>query len=371
MTLPQYQVQLLSPYTADVLAIFDSAFFYDIRYSRVLNDVGALAFTLPWRADFPNIFVLDAFLEVQRANPLTGALAREDTYLCRLTHRYRDESEERYVVGALSLNHLLQRRIIDPDDDPLQAGGYSTKAGAADTVMREYAMEQIGPSASADRRMPGLSISSVAGLATNCGARLRHEVLLNVLQDFSVRGETDFQINRQTGTALELFVGTMGTNKSQTANYPGGAFVMLNPARGNLRNPSLKFDRKEERNFCYALGQGQGEKRIVIKVIGDGTGDSPYNRIEFTQDIRNVEKGDALGIYTAAQAALWNAKPKIEFEFEPSESAPGNQYRFDWDLGDIVTVAWENQRQDLRIAGVELNITSTGEDIKITLEPPH
>lgn len=369
MPLPDYQVQVRDTASGDIQAIFEQSQFYDLRYSRVLNDVGRLAFTLPHMEGQAALFPLDTFIEIYRRNTVSGDFDKEETYLSRLTHRFVEDNEEKFIVGSVSLNHLLLRRIVDPDDDPLQAGGYSTKAGAADTVIREYAMQQIGPDASIARQMPGLTIGSITGTGINVGARLRHENLLEALADLSVRGEMDFQINRTTGAAMEMAIQRIGIDRTQTTNYPFSRFTLFTPKRGNLRNPSLKQDRHDEKNFCYALGQGQGDKRTLLKVIGAGTADSPFNRIEFVEDIRNVEKGDSVGLLTAAYAVLREKRGSIEFEFEPNEAAPGAIYHEDFDIGDLITVAWDDVQQDLRLFEVEIAISASGEQIKLRLEP--
>src|SRR5687768_5245196 len=144
MPLPDYQLTVIHPSTGQPLTVITGSGIDDLVYSKVLNNIGALAMTLPEGHDWSSIFVLDSLIEVARTSPLTGTLQTEETYLTRLTHRFREGDEELYVVGGLSLNHLLARRVIDPDDDPLAAGGYSTKAGPADDVMRAYAREQCG-----------------------------------------------------------------------------------------------------------------------------------------------------------------------------------------------------------------------------------
>lgn len=369
MALPDYLVHVLSNSDGSTQAIYSADQFYDLRYSRVLNDVGRVAFTLPRMAGQTELFALDSFVEVYRRNPVTDEFDREDTYLSRLTHRFVENNEERYIVGGVSINHLLLRRIVDPDDDPGVAGGYSTKAGAADTVIREYALQQIGPDASSARRMPGLSIGTSSGVGLPVGARLRHENLLDALKDLGVRGEMDFQIRRTSGAAMEMDIQRTGVDRTQATNYPSVPFTLFTPNRGNLRNPSLKIDRQEEQNFCYALGQGQGTRRTLLKVPGEGVTDSPFNRIEFVEDVRNAAKGDSLSLLTTAFAVLRENRGAIEFEFEPNESAPGAVYRQDFDLGDLITVAWDGTEQDLRMAEIEISLNQEGEQVKLSMEP--
>lgn len=367
--LPDYQFTIRNPVDGSVRVVLDGSAFDDVKYSRALNDVGIFAGTLPSDPDWPDVFTLDALIDVERTSPLTGFLQLEDTYLTRLTHRYREGDQERFVVGALSLNHLLARRIVDPADDPLAAGGYSTKAGPADDILVAYANEQCGASASAIRQFPNFSVAVSTSVGSTAGRRLRYENLLEVFQDVCNQSNVDFIVSRLSASNLRLTVLPIGTDKTRSRNYPLAPFVELNPNRGNLSDPSMLLDRKKEQNYVYALGQGPGENRILTKLQGEGNNDSPYNRIEFTADIRTAERGDSQTIITGARAALYDKNPKLEFTFKPTGAEPGNIYRLDWDVGDTVTCAWDDVALDLRVREVEITLDDSGETISPRLEP--
>lgn len=371
MSLPNYQITVIDPTTGQTLKIYEAAAFYDLRFERALNGVGALVMTLPATDDVSSVFVLDALVVIARTSPVSGALQTEDTYLTRYTQRVRVGNDERFAVGGLSLNHLLQRRVVDPADDPLAAGGYSTKAGPSDTIMRAYAREQMGDLASTARQVPNFTVGEVLTVGTPIGKRLRYENLLTVMQDMANQGAMDFLIHWITNNTLRLTIEPIGTDKTRSRNYPFGPFVQLDPLRGNLTSPSLTIDRKKEGNYCYALGQGPGEQRTVLQLGGNGQADSPYNRMEFMQDARSAERGNSLALLTSARDALRTNQPKREFSFTPTGQEPGNTYRLDWDLGDRITAVWGDQWVDLRIRNVEIRLTSVGlgEEITVKVEP--
>lgn len=370
MTLPDYQVVCLDPVSGKVLRMFGASSFYQLRYSRAWNGIGALAMTLPMTdVDTSIMNLVDMMIEIRRTSPITGQLQAEETYLARSWQRYRQGDDERYTIGALSLNHLLARRLVDPDDDPAEAGGYSTKAGAADTVLYQYALEQIGLGARVERQMPGLNIAGVSGAGINVGYRLAYDNLLQVFQETGKSATLDFQIKRTSGAQMQLNIGTLTVNRTQTANYPNTPFVLLNPQRGNLSNPSLTRDRKSEGNFVYVRGKGQGTARVLLKFWDGGAiNASPFNRIEFTQDARNVEKGDALGILTDAANSIKERQQFIQFEFQPLGTEAGNIYRQNWDVGDRITAAWGSDSVDVRITEAEITVDSGGENLSITTE---
>lgn len=367
--LPDYQLTVYSPLDGSVRTVLSGEAFDDLKYSRALNDIGIFAMTLPSRPDWPSIFTLDSLIEIERTSPVTGRLEVEETYLTRLTHRFREGDEERFVVGGLSLNHLLARRLVDPDDDPLAAGGYSTKDGPADDILHDYADEQCGSLASVARMFPNFSVAPSNSVGLAAGRRLRYENLFEVFQDVCNQSNVDFITTRLTGNTLRLTITPIGVDRSQSRNYPGAPFVELNPLRGNLSDPSLLFDRKKEQNFVYALGQGPGEQRIVSKLSGLGLGDSPYNRIEFTADIRQAERGDSQTIATGARAALYDKQAKKEFTFKPDGTKPGAIYRQDYEIGDILTCVWDDENIDLRVRGVEISLSPDEEDISLVIEP--
>lgn len=368
MALPSYQLKVYNITTGDLMKVYDPAGFHTMRYSRALNGVGSLVVVFDSIDGLLDTFPLDTLIDVERTSPVTGDLAREETFLVRMWHRFREGDTERLIIGGQSLNHLLARRIIDPDDDPLAAGGYSTKSGAADAIMREYALEQAGASASAERQFPNLTVNTVSGSAQNAGRRLRHETLLEIMTDLGDQGGTDFIIDRTSANNLALTIAPIGDDLTKSRNYPFAPFVLINPLRGNIIDPSLKSERKDEQNFIYALGKGPGESRIVLKQAGDGVGDSPLNRVEFTKDVRVPERGNTLQIQTEMKDALAEVAAETELTFNLSGHEVGSVYRLNWEVGDKITAQWDTVDVDVRVTGVEIDISASGENLSVTTE---
>lgn len=368
MSLPNYQIVVLDT-SGSVRRIYDTATFYELTYSRVYNGVGRFAVTFPANAVPDDTFTLDCFVEIYRESPATSELTREQTYLTRVLHRYREDDVDKFTAGGVSLEHLLARRIIDPSDDPAAAGGgYSTKAGPADAVIREYVREQAGPLSSAARRIPNFDVVPVAGIGEGVGDRLRFENLLDVVQKLATRAEIGFVVERISGNQLEMRVGLLTTDRRVDTNYPFTASTLFDPKRGNLRDPSLRIDAIDQKNYLYLQGQGQGSNRIVLQFPGNGLIDSPYNRLEFVSDARNIEKGSASGLITQGAALLQENLPKTEFDFEIDGTTPGATYRLDFDVGDLVTGQWDEFTEDLRITSVEIALNAGGESLTISTE---
>lgn len=369
MALADYQISVINVTTGRVEIIFDPTTFVSVRYSRKINDIGAFVAVLPYTTEYYAAFGWDNYVEIKRTDPDTGDLVLEETYLVRAKHRYREGNIEQIVVGGLSLNHLLARRIIDPDDDPTATDGYSVKSGAADTVMRGYVREQAGDLASVDRAFPQLTVAAVAGTGVSINKSFRYDNLFNAMQEMAAGSGIDFRIERIDFNFTQVVIGAFGVDRTRTTNEPQALpWLGLSPVRGNLQEPSLNIDRTEEKNYVYVLGQGQGEERIVVKAYTSDVTLSPYNRIEFSKDQRNVGKLDIAGLQTSATTQLNSNQAVNDFTFKPIVGNAGSVYRSDWDIGDKATVIWDDVEMDLRIAGIEIEIDETGETFDVNVE---
>lgn len=369
----QYQVAIIDPVTGLTQAIFDPTSFYELRYSRKLNDIGVVAFTVPSTDQTRALFSLDTMIEVYRTDPsnATRQMQIEETYLTRLTHRFREGDEEKFLVGGFSLNHLLKRRLIDPAEDSSSAiTGYSSKSGPADVVIQAYCYQQMGAGASLVRQVPNLSFGQISGVGLTVSGNFRYTELFQETYDLAIAGRVDFIIQRSNLNQLVMYIQPIGSDKSMKNNYPIRPWVGLSPIRGNLSNPSFMIDRQEERTFIYALGQGQGDQRALFTMAAAGYSDSVYNRWELFLDARTNDKSDTTGLISNAVAELFKYQPKKSFSYRLQGGEGGNVYRVDWDLGDLVTAFWDETLVDLRVWGVEVAVSEQGEEISIDTRLP-
>ena len=369
-TLANYQVLIASPVDGTTLAVLDASAFNEIKYQRVLNGIAECSLTLPSTSPYADFLApVDTFIEIYRTNPLKPTtLIKEETFFQRSYDRLRQQNDDLLVVGGKSLNYLLDGRVIDPDDDPLSAGGYSTQAGKADDVLLYYANYNIGPLASTPRQIQGLTLAPSQQAGLPVGARLRHDSLLKTFQDLGFRGGVDFIIERTFLNNLLLTILPMGRDLRMSTNYPFAPFVLADPDRGNLTDPNFTLDNKATGNFIYSTGQGQPPNQIVVKMAGDSVNDSPYARREFVNSANNIDKTDPLGQLTSAQIELRNRRPIKSFTFTPLSTQPGTTYRVDLDVADYITAKWGNVTENLRVSQVDIDVTSGGEQIAITVQ---
>lgn len=376
MTYSAHEILIISPTTGGVLKILSPSQVDEFKYSRVINDVGVFAMVFRGREQVEEVYSLfttDTLVEVYRDDQTQSLshMVKENTYLTRKRERYIDDDGiDMFIVGGVDLNDFLNRRIVDPNDDSVQPnGGYATKSGAADTVLRDYIREQAGELASSLRITPGLDVPAVPGIGTAIGKRLRHDILLEVVRDVANSTNIDFSISRITDLSFEVFIGQLGTDRTYNTNKTSRRYVVFSPNRGNLLNPRYSIDETEEVTYLYVLGPGQGTNRTQLELSNNArVNASPYNRIERVKDARDTQPGQAVQLLTEGRLELIDQAVKIEFNANISAQLGGTKYRIDWVLGDRVTIAWGNQRDDVRIIGIEITLTGTGEQLVIKIE---
>jgi regulation of enolase protein 1 (concanavalin A-like superfamily) len=367
---PLYRVDILDRHTGQLLHRLDTTVIKTLKYERVINDIGMFQLTLPLdHAAAEALQVRDQFVEVYRF-PDPATPHREGTFQVQYFKKYIDDHHQGWlIVSGFSLAFLLTKRQIDPRNDPLSAGGYSTKDGPADAVMVSYVQEQAGADAAAIAQIPNFTVTPAAGLGNAVGRRLQWKPLLDELQTLAAQGGVDFWLERGRGTTLVFKTGIIGTDRSKSSNYPLHPFILFEPRRGNLVAPSLTRDWKKAKNHIYLLGRAsgvEGDVRDIYEQSSAAIHDSPYSFAAIAQDARHIEDGDATQYLTQAMDELKKHQAATAFGFKLDRAS--EQYRTLWNLGDRVSVAWDGFAQDMRITGIEVRLDARGESLVPTLE---
>lgn len=369
MGFAKYQIQFLNPADDSIIMFMVQSQPYRLKYEQVLNGVGALTLELPHvGTDYFSMLPLDTLIMIQRILDGSVTVTNDAFYLLRSITRLRVEGDERWVIGGLSLNHLLSRRIIVPEDDPINSGGYVTRNGAADDVITAYVQYQCTSAVqvNAIRAIPDLTVAVSGSIGNSIGRRLRYENLLKEIRDMAKVGYVDFEITRTLdGTGAMVFsCGRIGEDKSVEGNGVLGPYTVLTPDRGNLQSPQYMIDRSKESTIAYTLGEGESTNRPVYVLSSGRENDSIYNRIENLVEVRTNQTGSVTEILTQGQQSLIEHKPQRELKFEIIPDSSGARYRQDLDLGDIVTAKWDSIERTVRIQKIAVSIGDDGEEIK-------
>ena len=345
-----------------------------LEYSRELNEVGTFSMALigeqaEWVWANMNLPIgLDYFVEIYRLNPMTFEYEKDDTYFTRFVNPYHtDDGTFFIVVGGFSLNRLLMYRLIVPDEDPIGAGGYVTDAGKAGKVIARLVEAHLGNMASSKRQITNL-ITDYDGTGELAGGRWRFDNLHEICKELANAGGVRFNIEHTGEARLVMRIGTWYHDKTLTTNFPGKPYALFSRQRGNLNEPSLILDYKEEKNVVYLRGSGNEDNQVIIVQEAVRMDNSPYNRIEFEQTSdRDDERESPTIMLTQAKDALVENAPKIEFTF-PVQDLPGTLYKVDYDLGDKVSAIWGEFKNDLVVSSINLSIQEGEETLNVSVE---
>lgn len=363
-----YQIQLIAT-DGSQLDLLSMTRIISLNYSKILNDIGEFTLIVDASDAIKEHFNrLDMLVNIWRRNVPMGDFELDASYLTRFWSRFEseDDNEEYIIFSGKSLEHLLFRRLIVPEDDPVNAGGFVTRNEPADTLMRNFVLYQcVTPAFNGVRTLPNLSAAAVAGSFLVNFQRRSYDNLLDILQeiaqseqitplDFRIVFAGDPELSTMT---LEFQAATIGTDRTKTNNYPTGQYLLFDPRRGNLISPAITIDRKDEKTFAYVAGQGLEDERVIFPVLNaQPASESIWNRIETITDARNNEEGDVDGYLSAGIDALNDQKEKVNFEFTPDLNSPSARYNADWFLGDFVTAQYADFIEDVRIKRVTIDI---------------
>lgn len=380
MSLPfaaEYQIAVTDPTTGTQVDLITHPRILDLQYSVMLDDVGRLTLTVDANdAVVDYAMTRDLMLDVYRRNTADGSLEYECGYFLDNSDlsEINDNGDERLVIGAASYDDLLRRRRVLPVDDPLNLGlalEFSTKSGDAAVVMLEYLRNQItNPYTNSDRELSNVIILALSGATyfDTAQRRNQNDTLLKVCQEIVGQVEEpflDWEVFHVGSGVLHIRIEKRGTDRSVTTNAPTGQYTILSPLRGNLRQPQLNTDWRDEITVCYVAGQGVGDSRVFVETVGANLGASPFNRVETI-----IDKRQSNALAELQDAGAEEVESKLftrELTFDLIPSAAQSVYNDDWFLGDVITAEYRGFSYDYRIVAVEVSASGLKDYVKPTV----
>lgn len=243
----------------------------------------------------------------------------------------------------------LERGLALPEA-PAQtyaASEYDVRTGAAETAIKEYVDNNIGPSAAAQRRAPAFTIEADAAAGATVTGRARFHNLLELCQRLALAGgDLGFRVV-QSGSGLEFRV------------YPPvdkTASVIFSPELGNL----LEFTYAQEAariNYVIAGGGGEGIARTFAEK-GDSSSITTWGRVEAFLDDRNTTV--AAELVQAIDTELDERAEQTALSIRPIDTA-AMAFVDDWDLGDKVTVVAGSDTIEAVVREVRITLDASGE----------
>ncbi len=348
-----HEIYLCDPF-GNRLVLLDTLL--SLRYSRVVNGVGAFSIALP--EDFDSgLARLDGRVELWRARQLQ---------MIGFVRHPRWETDAngltKFVLAGVDLNDLLRRRIVAYAADSAQA----KMTGLADDLMKAIVIDALGADAGAGRDLTALGVSVQANLSqgpTLTKAFAWRKWVLTVLQELSDAAvqagvPVYFDIVPTSTTAFEFrtFLNQRGIDHSAAGAQP----VVIGIEFGNLASPWLDHDYTNEANVAYVGGQGEGANRaIVTRTDAARIGASPWNRRETFVDARN--ESDTNGLNAAGDAALEAGRPAKRFGGQVLDT-DSCRYGIEWGFGDQLTATYLGQQYTARVRAVTVSVDESGNE---------
>jgi len=240
------------------------------------------------------LFELDGQLEFWRRWPEVGIDWTKEIEAFHRNEDYIINVDGSFTFQSMGLGYidLTDRRIIAN----FTASAQSSKSGVAESVAKEFVLEQVGASAGAGRVTTGLSIEADGANGDTVTLARFSKNVLGVLQELARVGGGDFDVVGTGPATFEFrwYDGQLGTDRSAT--------VVFSLPFGNMSQPQLSIHRSTERNAVWVGGQGEQTDRLLVwRTDAVAIAESTWNRHELFTDARNTaveaglnSKGDML-----------------------------------------------------------------------------
>ncbi len=339
----------------------------NFEYVKVVGDVGLLRLNTPIRGDEHEARIPDRRIHVYRQAYGGAQILELVVFLDLFNYRTSQNGLDQFEAGGSDLNDLLRRRIIAYAAASAQA---SITGGSSGNQMLLIARENLGPDATnTDREIDGygFTVEANSGLGGTVAIQAAWRNVLDLLQDLqafskNAGDEVFFGIVPTSETAMEMRVwnGQPGADRTVTS---GASPVTFSLERGNLINPQLSYDYRDEASYIYAGGKGQEDERNVQEAEDTtATGRSPFARKEkFVSAISGVLDNSDAEVQAKADDSLAKNRARVTLT-ATIISTPTTSYGLHWFHGDKVTIDYQDIQFDTIIRAVSISVDGDGKE---------
>jgi len=356
-------------------SIGEIAQFSRLGYYRAANDIGGFELVVPPDLSTEMIDV-DHQIEIWR-QPYGGRRKLQTVGFMRAWEWFEtNDGEERLWIAGPDQNDLLDRRIVAYYAGDAEA----SKTDYADDMLKEIVDENMGPSAPLDEAgrpracdPDYFTIQAQSSLAPEVTRSFPWRRVMPVLQEIANASAdlgTPLYFDMTPGASpgryeFRTFTEILGLDASVDGDMSQPA--IFSKKLGNLLEPRLLVDWRDERNYVYGGGAGSGASRMI-----DPEDDvwrmrrSIWNRRECFEDAR--EEDTLLGVATKAYARMQAERPRIRMRGRLLDT-PNARWGVDWDYGHKVTLNHKGQEFSGMISSYYMEIDENGfEDLKVRME---
>ena len=318
-----------------------------------LNGIGELVVTLPMTNRRSDYFKQNGICEVWRS--VNGVPRLEGDRIWRLrsyTDLY-DLNRRRWAeLRFLDDNDLLDARIVE--------NFLGTNAGTelieADDYMKTIVSEQNDSSRANGNLTVAADTTQAAAVSRITGYNNLYDTLINIHKATLAATPVFFDCVRTSTTTSEFrtYYGQRGTNRGADSGQP----LVISMEAGNMVEPKLVYDWRQEVNFVYAFGRGDGSSRAVATYPASYPSNGALLR-ESAIDVRNVETTAELTQAAKVEYEKRITRPRFSCSIQDT---PEFRYGRDFKFGDVLVANYHNHSFDVHVSTVKLEVDELGKE---------
>lgn len=329
-----------------------------IRY----NNVGSWSINLPHGHPLGELLRLPGY-GILVTGPNGDQILSGPTLSAKLTQTPDNIDGNWEIVGASDDIYLAERLAYPTpatDDVTAQTDSHDRRTGSAETVIKGYVDDNIGPSAPGSRQVTGLTIEADEARGSTVFAAARFNNLQELIYDLAQVGGIGYRIT-QVGDDLEFSV-FEPVDRSDT--------IRMDIQNRKLSSSIYSYGTAKVTRAIVG-GQGEAENRIFLERsnVDSLEAESTWGRrIEVFKDARQADGTDELE--TAGDEILADlGKTIVEMSVTPTDDET-MIYGVDWGLGDRVTVVANDIEATAVVTEVGIQIRSDGIRVGATVGTP-
>lgn len=326
------------------------------------NSVGSWSINLPQGHPLGELLRLPGY-GILVTGPNGDRIISGPTLSAKLTQTPDNIDGTWEIIGA-SDDIFLAERLAYPTpataDVTAQTDSHDRRTGAAETVIKGYVDDNIGPSAPVERAIDGLVVEADEARGTTVSAAARFTNLQELIYDLAQVGGIGYRIT-QVGDELEFAV-YEPTDRSAT--------IRMDIQNRKLNSAIYSYGTAKVTRAIVG-GQGDAENRTFLErtSLDSLEAEAVWNRrIEVFKDARQADSTDELE--TSGDEILADlGKTIVEMSVTPTDDET-MVYGVDWGLGDRVTVVANDIEATAVVTEVGIQIGSDGVRVGATVGTP-
>lgn len=275
-----------------------------------------------------------------------------------------DDPEGTWTITGADDSIVLTDRLAYPSpgvaDVAAQTVANDIRTGSAETVLKQYVNYNIGPAATAARKVANLTVETDANRGDAVTGSARFETLQDLFYPLAQTGGIGYTVE-QIGTNLQFQV-YVPQNRTST--------IRMDLQNGKLSKTDYAYV-SPRLTRAIVGGQGESVERIFLEATSTDSvaAETLWNRrIESFKDSRNTSVTTELQ-QAGEEELVDKGKTIVNLSVVPSDDV-NMRYGYDWGLGDLVSVIIGDIEASATVTEVAIGIESDGVRVIATVGTP-